>query len=533
MGLLRSLVIDHDEAEHRGIPVEQVREERATRPSPGLARRHFLAGAVAGAAALALPRRARAANAPRIAIVGGGIAGTTTALTLQDAGYASTVYESSARIGGRMFSNNGGYWNDNQVSEWCGELIDTGHVTIQALAKRFGIPLDDTFSSTPRGATETYYFAGRYYAAADADNDFRAVYTALQADRKAAGYPTTYNTSTEAGRALDKLSIYDWIESRVPGGHGSQMGKLLDDAYAIEYGAATTDQSALSLVYLLGYQPTSSSLSMFGKSNERYHTRGGNQLIPLAIAGALATPVQLNMRLVAIAKNADGSSTLTFRSGSSTKTVVADLVVLTIPFAVMSGVDYSRAGFDPLKVTAITQLGQGRNGKLQLQFASRLWNTPGPWGLGSGTSYSDVGYQTTWEVSRGQPGASGLVVDYTGGPTTLAMKTKVPYATIADRNTQADAATFLGRVEHVFPALSALWNSKATSSLPHLDPNFGCSYSYWRVGQYQTFAGYERVRQGNVFFAGEHCSVDFQGFMEGGASEGVRAANEIIAQLKK
>jgi monoamine oxidase len=432
-----------------------------------------------------------------------------------------------------MFSNNGGYWADNQVSEWCGELIDTSHVTIQGFAKRFNIPLDDCFSTQPKAGTETYYFAGKYYDAAQADTDFKPVYTALQTDRRLAGYPTTYNSSTDAGRALDNTSIYDWIESRVAGGHGSQLGKLLDDAYNIEYGAPTTDQSALSLVYLLGYQPNSSSLSMFGKSNERYHTRGGNQLIPLAIANALTTPVQLNMRLVAIASNADGSSTLTFRNGNSTKTVVADLVVLALPFAVMSGVDYTKANFDPLKKTAITQLGQGRNGKLQLQFTARLWNTSGPWGIGTGTSYSDLGYQTSWEVSRGQPGASGLLVDYTGGGTTLAMSTKVPYATIADKNTKTDAQRFLGQVEHVFPGLTALWNTKATSSLPHLDPNFGCSYSYWKVGQYQKFAGYERVRQGNIFFAGEHCSVDFQGFMEGGASEGVRAGNEIIAQLKK
>jgi len=43
---------------------------------------------------------------------------------------------------------------------------------------------------------------------------------------------------------------------------------------------------------------------------------------------------------------------------------------------------------------------------------------------------------------------------------------------------------------------------------------------------------YEGVRQGNIHFAVEHCSTNFQGFMEGGASEGVRAANEILADLK-
>jgi monoamine oxidase len=39
------------------------------------------------------------------------------------------------------------------------------------------------------------------------------------------------------------------------------------------------------------------------------------------------------------------------------------------------------------------------------------------------------------------------------------------------------------------------------------------------------------VRQGNVFFAGEHCSVEYQDYMEGGAAEGARAAHEILAEL--
>ena len=41
------------------------------------------------------------------------------------------------------------------------------------------------------------------------------------------------------------------------------------------------------------------------------------------------------------------------------------------------------------------------------------------------------------------------------------------------------------------------------------------------------------MRQGNILFAGEHCSLDFQGFMEGGAAEGARAAGEILADLKR
>jgi monoamine oxidase len=51
------------------------------------------------------------------------------------------------------------------------------------------------------------------------------------------------------------------------------------------------------------------------------------------------------------------------------------------------------------------------------------------------------------------------------------------------------------------------------------------------VGQYTAFGGYEGVRQGGVLFCGEHTSMDFQGHMEGGAAEGVRAAGEILAMV--
>ena len=84
----------------------------------------------------------------------------------------------------------------------------------------------------------------------------------------------------------------------------------------------------------------------------------------------------------------------------------------------------------------------------------------------------------------------------------------------------------------MFPGITKQWTGKATLSAPFLDPLLNCSYSYWKPGQYVGFSGYEGVAQRNIHFAGEHCSQDFQGYMEGGASEGVRAAGEILALLK-
>src|SRR6185369_965427 len=78
-------------------------EEAERKRVGGLSRRRFLAGSGAAAAALLAPRVVHAAAAsPRIAIVGGGIAGLSCALELADHGLASTVYEANGRLGGRM-----------------------------------------------------------------------------------------------------------------------------------------------------------------------------------------------------------------------------------------------------------------------------------------------------------------------------------------------------------------------------------------------------------------------------------------------
>jgi monoamine oxidase len=545
--LLRSLTrlaADHAEAADKGIPVQAVRagRERARERRAGaLSRREFLAGAAAGAAGAlataAMPRAARGATAPRIAIIGGGISGLTTALTLADAGIGTTIYESSDRLGGRMHSD-AAYWNEGQVSEWCGELIDSGHKTILSLAQRYRLATTDLLGAEPNSSEDTYYFDGAFYPKTQADVDFQPVHNALQGDVSKASYPTLYNLSTPTGQALDAMSVYDWIDSRVPGGHGSPFGQLLDVAYNIEYGAETTDQSSLNLVYLLGYKARPGNFAVFGASDERYHITGGNQRLPATIAADIAgrgVSIETGARLSAIALRSDGSYALSFdgRSGA----VIADHVVLALPFAVLRTLNYNRAGFDSLKKLAIERLGRGRNDKLHLQFTNRLWNGTGAhaWpGVSNGASYSDTGYQNTWDVSRGQAGGSGILVDYTGGNVAGSFAPTTPYSD-ATTNPQvtAYAQAFLTQLEPVFPGIRARWNGKASLSHPASDPNLLLSYSYWRVGQYTSFSGYEKKRQANVHFAGEHCSQDFQGFMEGGASEGVRAAGEILGDLKK
>ncbi len=531
---LQRLAAEHRAAEQLGIAPADLRgrREEGSYSRRELLKRAGVAGAavaVAGPAAFA--SRAGAATAPRIAIVGGGIAGLSAALTLADKGFASTIYEASTdRVGGRMHSDRSGYWANSQVSEFCGELIDTGHTTIRGLAKRFNLATVDLLAAQPRGSTDTYYFLGGDYPIDQADSDFQPVAAVLKSQLKAAGYPTTYASSTDAGKTLDHMSVYDWIETYVPGGHGSRLGRLLDAAYNEEYGAETTEQASLNLIYLLAYQPTGKSFEIFGVSDERFHIGGGNQQLPEAIAAYVGgQTIKQGWSMQSIKANADGTVTMTFATPGKTQTVTADHVILSLPFAVLRTLDYTKAGFDARKNTAITQLGAGRNSKLQLQFANRYWNAQGS----TGGVYTDLGIQNAWDVTRGQNGATGILVNYSGGNVAGVYKPSTPYSNAATNSQVTTYATaFLQKLELVFPGITAQWTGKATLSTPFRDPLLNCSYSYWKVGQYTQFSGYEGVSQGNIHFAGEHCSQDFQGYMEGGASEGVRAGNEILALLK-
>ncbi len=230
---LQRLARDFTEASERNISVEEVQEQKRN----AISRRDLLkgAGGIAAGVALSDPLnlggqllKVAANGLPRIGIIGAGIAGLNAALTLQDAGLRSTIYEASSSIGGRIHSNTT-FWANGQVSEWCGELIDTAHTLMQSLAKRFHLPLVDLHKAEPPGAEFTLYFFGKYYTQTQANQDFKPVFKVLQSQLKAAPQ-TFYNNYTPTGYQLDHISVYDWIEQYVPDGHASNMGQLLDAA---------------------------------------------------------------------------------------------------------------------------------------------------------------------------------------------------------------------------------------------------------------------------------------------------------------
>ncbi len=503
------------------------------RPRPegrAIDRREFLrragvTGAALAATSAGLATQAQAAGArpkpgastPRIVVVGGGLAGLTAAYRLKQAGHNAQVHEAAGRVGGRCWTRRDTFAG-GQIAERGGEFIDTAHKAMLALVRQMGLDVDELGKAEASGTEDVYYFDGRPYTFSQASEDIRAIRQTLTRDVNAASYPTLYNSSTERGRELDRTSVSEYIDQIVPGGLASNLGQLLEVAYTTEYGGESSDQSSLNLLYLLGYS-TGNRIQLFGPSDERYRVRGGNDRVTARLADALSGQIRTGSSLAAIRRTSSGPYELTFQEGSATRTVTADRVVLTLPFRILRELDFAGAGFKPLKQTAIRRLGMGTNAKLTLQFDDRHWRTLGY----NGATFSDTGYQSSWEVTRAQPGTQGILVDYTGG--TIG-------AELGTAGVQPRARRFLQQIEPVIPGLSSRYNGRAAIDDWPRHPHTLGSYSYWRVGQYTQFAGVEREVEGACHFAGEHTSVDFQGYLNGAVETGERAASEVLAAIR-
>jgi len=450
--------------------------------------------------------------APHIVIVGAGLAGLTCGYRLKQAGISCEIYEAANRAGGRCWTRRGDF-AQKQIVEAGGEVINTNHTAIRQLAHELGLELDDLKLAERLDTNAFYYVNGDHYSHSDVVQDLKKIWKKLHRDLKAAGYPTLYHRFTKRGCELDHMSIVDWINESVPGGVNSKFGKLLEIAYTSENGAEATDQSSLNLLYLLEMA--------HGSADERYRIRGGNDQIAKKLEELLGNQIIYDTPLLAMKQKNDGRYALTFQSGMSTKDVIADKVVLALPFSILkSTVDISKAGFRSLKEIAIKELGVAKNAKIHMQFTDRHWELL----KCNGETFSDTGYQYSYEVTRAQAGSPGILVNYCGGNVCSIFNADQPHQYVNKLVNQ--------QLEPVLPGISSKWNGKATVDYwPGYKWTRG-SNSYWKVGQHTKFAGIEGEPEGNCHFAGEHTSIDFQGYMNGAVESGERAAKEILQGLK-
>jgi monoamine oxidase len=446
-------------------------------------RRRLIAGSGGAALALTTPLRTSAAarrGAPRIAIIGAGLAGLAAAHALRRAGHDPEVFEASERLGGRCFSERAAF-AEGQIAERGGEFLDTAHTEILALAKALGLAVDDVLADQPEGSEGWALLDGARYTG----------------DARALGDHYGYADSNATARTLDAMSVSDWIAQHVPGGTGSLFGRLVANAFEEEYAIEAARLSAISLVVALSASPRD-SFQPYAGSDQRFHIRGGNDALVARLAASLLRPVEPGMPLVALARRHDGRYDVTLRRGSGTLTDRFDRVVLALPFSNLRDVDLSRAGFRPRKLRAIRELPMGASTKLQLQFHERLWRAA----RNNGEVRLDGSFHGTWEVSRAQAGRAGILNFWSGGDRAVAAGKDTP---------EAQAARALADLEAALPGITRAWNGRVIRNTWDAGSGPRGSYAYYPPGYMTTLLGIEGEPEGACHFAGEHTSLEWQG----------------------
>jgi monoamine oxidase len=449
---------------------------------------------------------------PRIAIVGGGIAGLNAAYKLQQAGLGATVFEGASRTGGRIFTATN-LLADGLTTELGGEFIDSEHEEMRSLMREFGLEELDTHG--PGSASlkaETYFINGRHYTQEQAARAFIPAARRILADYDALGDVVNYQTEG-GGTKLDRQSIAQYLDGI---GLKGWLRELIDVAYVTEYGLDAGEQSALNFVFLIGTGDLedAEAFALLGESDERYKVRGGNQRIVDELARRVGPRIRPLHRLEAIRARGTGY-TLTFQTEGRVVDEDADIVMLTVPFTILREVRLD-VPLPELKQRAIRELAYGANAKVLVGFRSRPWEKLGY----SGASYSDETFQLAWANSYLQPGTAGGLTLYSGGR----------LAHEAGQGTAEEAARrLMTGIERAYPGASAEQNGKVSRfHWPTYAWTKG-SYSCYKPGQWTTIAGAEGQPVGNLFFAGEHCSYDFQGYMNGAAQSGADTARAVMA----
>ena len=499
-----------------GIPTDEIIDTFNSKTT----RRRFLHGGLAvvsavSAATFNCKQAAKAINTSKVLIVGGGIAGLTAGYRLQQAGVPIDIIEATNRLGGRIRT----IYNSLGTAipaEMGGEFIDSRHKNLLGLVKELNLKVADLQNSDQGLNEEVWYFENRQITQEEIINWFVPLAQKIEQDLGAIGDGNiTYRSASQNAKKFDRLSITDYLETASIEPILKQMLAL---AYTTEYGTEASEQSCLNLLFLIGTQ--TDKFHLYGESDERYQIAGGNEQIIQQLAKLLANSVQTQTALESIQTLADGRYRVSLRNGLKTFSRNYERILLTIPFTALRQVSMNKVNLSPIKRKAIAQLGYGSGAKLITSYNQRLWRQKYQ---SNAAIFTDLEFQSTWESSRYVAEEQGLITNFTGGKYSVSTNKISP---------ESQAKALVSQLNRIFPGISDVRIPGQTIRAYWLGERyFQGSYSCYLVGQWTSIAGAEKERVGNLFFAGEHCSSEEQGYMEGGCASGEVAAREILQEL--
>lgn len=455
---------------------------------------------------------------PVIAIIGGGIAGLHAAFVLKNAGYSATIYEATQRPGGRILTVNDmmgqGLW-----TEMGGEFIDTTHEDMLKLAAHFKLPLLDRASPQNEKLKEyAYFFQQKHLQEADLLKTLQPYRAQIKKDIDSLSDEITFEKFSPDDKRLDEMSITGYMQQL---GIKGWLYDFINAAFTSEYGTDASEQSAINMLSIFDPGDTT-SYKLFGTSDERFSIIGGNSKLCEALAKELKEQIVYDNRLLSLDQNNDGKYKLVFgQTGNKKNEVNADFVLLTLPFTLLREVDI-KMKLPDWKMNAIKNLGYGMNSKLFIGVNDRIWRLQGYSGYAFTDNLLMNGYDHT-EMQNNNQGPGGYTVNL-GGKQSMQMG-------VTDM--QVLQKIYVEAFDQVFPGAAKQFNDKFQRWFWPTYEFSKASYTSFKPGQYTTISGATKKAVDRLFFAGEHCSYEFQGFMNGGAETGREAALAMIGLIQK
>lgn len=242
-----------------------------------------------------------------------------------------------------------------------------------------------------------------------------------------------------------------------------------------------------------------------GGRPERWHKiKGGSDLLPKAFAKHLEGKIVYGAPVVKIEQNASAARVVWLKSGTS-QTLVADSVLVTIPFSVLRNIDLP--ALSPRKRDVIKRTRYDAVSRVYLQTRNRFWEEKGLNGFAFTRGAVEI-WQPTWD----QPGPRGILMTY-------ARPGEAERIASMKENNRIEST--LKQLDGIFTGLRGSFERGATKCWTEDEWARGA----WAFVGFADFAT-AIMPEGRIHFAGEHLSPWFS-WMQGALQSGLRAVKEI------
>jgi monoamine oxidase len=430
-----------------------------------------------------------------VLVAGAGLAGLAAARDLISRGATVTVIDVRDRIGGRVWTIRDGF-SEGQHAEAGGDFIDEEQHEIRQLATELGLRLTRILKG------------GFGYARPDQTGK-----TKIVARNAMHGWERLAHELHAVSRP------YLLAERRWDSPIASEIARRSVAAY-LDQVKADTDLRATAAGlrgFFLADPEELSLIALVDQFSEEapapgalYRIEGGNDRLTAALAEPLGERLLLNTDVVALSHRGKVVR-VSVKNNRALAQINCDYAILTLPATLLRRMPITPA-LPAQQHEAIVRLKYGRATKTLLQFSKRFWRAPGrPRAFGSPLPLGAV-----WDGNEEQRGRSGILSLLAGGGASDATQALVAKTGMPGLARELD---WLG-AEHaqLIASRQTVWDADPWSrgGYAYFDPTFDPALRPWLARPF-----------GRLFFAGEHTSIKWQGYMNGAVESGRRAAQEI------